>query len=72
MNYAVNFSAMNLLMNSNAEQGVLTSVKSGREPLAYNKAITLRELLGHIRSTAGIPTPGKKVLEAASEPVAMY
>ena len=72
MNCAVNFSAMNLLMNSNAEQAVLTGVKSGREPLAYNEAITLRELLGHIRSTAGIPTPGKKVLEAASEPIATY
>ena len=47
MNCAVNFSAMNLLMNSNAEQAVLTGVKSGCEPLAYNEAITLRELLGH-------------------------
>lgn len=72
MNYAVNFTALNLLMNSNDEQAVLTSVKSGREPLERNETITLRELLGHISSTAGIPTPGKKVLEAASEPIATY
>ena len=72
MDCAVNLSAMNLLMNSNAEQAVLTSVKSGREPLERNETITLRELLGHISSTAGIPTPGKKVLEAASEPIATY
>ena len=72
MNCAVNLSAMNLLMNSNAGQAVLASVKASPEPLAHNEAMTLRELLGHISSTAGIPTPGKKVLEAASEPIATY
>ena len=72
MNYAVNFSTINLLMNSNAGQAVLTDVRAGPEPLTHNEAMTLRELLGHIRSTAGIPTPGKKVLEASSEPIATY
>ena len=72
MNYAVNFSTINLLMNSNVGQAVLTSVRASPEPLTHNEAMTLRELLGHISSTAGIPTPGKKVLEAASEPIATY
>ena len=72
MNYAVNYSAINLLMNSNVGQAVLTSVRASLEPLTHNEAMTLRELLGHISSTAGIPTPGKKVLEAASEPIATY
>lgn len=53
MNYAVNFTALNLLMNSNDEQAVLTSVKSGREPLERNETITLRELLGHTSCRAG-------------------
>lgn len=59
MNYEVNYSTINLLMNSNVGQAVLTSVRASPEPLTRNEAMTLRELLGHISSTAGIPTPGK-------------
>ena len=54
MNYAMNFSAINLLMHSNAGQTVLTSVRASPEPLTHNEAMTLRELLGHISSTAGM------------------
>ena len=45
MNYAVNFTALNLLMNSNAEQAVLTSVKSGREPLERNETRAVQHRL---------------------------
>ena len=72
MNYAVNYSAINLLMNSNVGQAVLTGARVSPEPLTRTESMTLRELLGHIRSTAGVQTPGKKVLEASSEPIATY
>ena len=72
MNYAVNNSTINLLMNRNVGQAVLTSVRASPEPLTRTESMTLRELLGHIRSTAGVPTPGKKVLEDSSEPIATY
>ena len=38
MNYAVNYSTINLLMNSNVGQAVLTSVRVSPEPLTHNDA----------------------------------